>query len=262
VKGGIKMLTIQNISKRLPDGRLLLKDISFKVERKEFVGILGASGVGKTVLLRCLNGLTTPDSGEVVVNGDGDPKKINGCRGREIRKIRQRIGVIFQGFNLVKRISVIENVMTGRLGRIHPLRSLFYGFSDEESEMALNALEKVGIKHLVKRKVETLSGGEMQRVAIARALVQEPYLLLADEPVANLDPLNAEVVMDCLKPLTEEMTIVGVFHQPEIVRKYCTRAIGIKDGLMVYDGSPDISISDMKNIYGYDGAPTVSMAAN
>lgn len=255
------LLDVKNLAKRLPDGRLLLKDISLEIERSEFVGILGASGVGKTVLLRCINGLTTPDSGEVVVNGDGNPKKINGTKGGELRKIRQRIGMIFQGFNLVKRLSVIENVMTGRLGRIHPLRSLFYGFTDEEAEMSLEALEKVGVKHLTSRRVETLSGGEMQRVAIARALVQTPYLLLADEPVANLDPTTAEVVMDCLKPLTEDVTIIGVFHQPEIVRKYCTRAIGIKNGLIIYDGDPNLSDSDLESIYS-SKTPVADAAMN
>jgi phosphonate transport system ATP-binding protein len=246
------MLSIKNIAKKLPDGRLLLKDISFEVKKGEFIGILGESGAGKTVLLRCINGLTTPDSGEVVINGDQAPQKINGKKGKELRAIQQHIGMIFQGSILVKRLSVLENVLTGRLGRISPVRSLLYGFTDEEVEIALDALEKVGIKHLAYRRAETLSGGEMQRVAIARALFQEPYLLLADEPVANLDPKNTEVVLDYLQPLTREMAIIGVFHTPKIVSKYCTRAIGIKDGVVFYDGSPDLSPSTLEAIYGTD----------
>jgi phosphonate transport system ATP-binding protein len=248
-KEDVKMLTVKNIAKRLPDGRLLLKDVSFDIKKGEFVAMLGLSGVGKTVLLRCINGLTRPDDGEVVLNGDGNPKKINGSTGKKLRKIRRRIGMIFQSFNLVKRLSVIENVMTGRLGSIHPLRSLFYGFTDEEAEMALRALERVGIKRLAHRRAGTLSGGEMQRVAIARSLVQEPYLLLADEPIANLDPKTAEDVMDCLTQLTQDMAIVGVFHQPEVTRHYCTRAIGIKDGGVVYDGDADLSEGALENIY-------------
>lgn len=244
------MLSIKNIAKKLPDGRMLLKDISFEVKKGEFVGIMGESGVGKTVLLRCINGLTAPDSGEVIINGDQFPQKINGKKGGDLRKIQRQIGMIFQGSVLVKRLSVLENVLTGRLGRISPLRSLLYGFTDEEVEIALQALEKVGIGQLAYRRAETLSGGEMQRAAIARALFQEPYLLLADEPVSNLDPKNTEIVLDYLQPLTREMAIIGVFHTPKIVSKYCTRAIGIKDGMVFYDGCPTLSPGILEALYG------------
>lgn len=244
------MLTVERLSKKLPDGRLLLKNISFQVGKGEFVGLFGESGVGKTVLLRCMNGLTTPDSGEVVVNGDGEPQRVNGKTGKELRRIRRRIGMIFQGSNLVKRLSVLENVLTGRLGWISSARSLFYGFTDQEVDRALEALEKVGVKHLAFRRAETLSGGEMQRVAIARVILQESYLLLADEPVASLDPKNAEVVLDYLRPLAEQMTIIGVFHHLDIIRKYCTRAIGIKDGVVIYDGQPDVPQDVLNAVYG------------
>jgi phosphonate transport system ATP-binding protein len=244
------MLSIRNIAKRLPDGRLLLKDISFEVDKGEFVGILGESGVGKTVLLRCINGLTTPDHGEVIVNGDGIPQRVNGKRGAELRKIRRKIGMIFQGSILVKRLTVLENVLTGRLGWISTVRSLIYGFTDEEVDSALGAIGKVGIRSLAHRRAETLSGGEMQRAAIARAIFQEPCLLLADEPVSNLDPKNTEAVLETLKPLTQEMAIIGVFHAPKIVSQYCTRAIGIRDGNIVYDGSPCLSDKTLEAIYG------------
>ncbi|HAP31603.1 MAG TPA: phosphonate ABC transporter ATP-binding protein [Firmicutes bacterium] len=246
----ISLITVKGLSKKLPDGTLLLKDISFQVEKGEFVALFGESGVGKTVLLRCVNGLTAPDSGEVIINGDGEPQRVNGKRGKELRRIRRRIGMIFQGSNLVKRLSVLENVMTGRLGWISPARSLLYGFTDKEVERALEALAKVGVRHLAFRRAETLSGGEMQRVAIARAILQEPYLLLADEPVASLDPKNAEVVLDYLRPLTEQMAIIGVFHHLDIVRKYCTRAIGIKDGVVAYDGKPDVPPHLLSAVYG------------
>ncbi len=252
------MLSLRNIAKKLPDGRLLLKEISFDVQKGEFVGILGESGVGKTVLLRCINGLTRPDHGEVIINGDGHPEKINGKKGRELRIIRRKIGMIFQGSILVKRISVLENVLTGGLGRIPSVRSLVYGFTDEEVHQALNALDQVGIQSLAHRRAETLSGGEMQRVAIARAIFQKPILLLADEPVSNLDPKNTEVVLDCLKPLTEQMAIIGVFHAPKLVAQYCTRVIGLRDGRVVYDGAPDLSEEMLSLIYGDRGHRSAS----
>jgi phosphonate transport system ATP-binding protein len=249
------MLSVRNIAKRLPDGRLLLKDISFEVEKGEFIGILGESGVGKTVLLRCINGLTAPDQGEVIVNGDGNPERINGKRGEELRKIRRKIGMIFQGSILVKRLTVLENVLTGRLGRISTVRSLLYGFTDGEVDSALEAIDKVGIRSLAYRRAETLSGGEMQRAAIARAIFQEPHLLLADEPVSNLDPKNTEAVLDYLKPLTQEMAIIGVFHTPKIVSQYCTRVIGIRDGVIVYDGHPALCDTTLARIYGNGNQP-------
>ncbi len=244
------MLAIRNIYKKLPDGRPLLKGISFDVQKGEFIGILGESGVGKTVLLRCINGLTQPDHGEIIMNGDGNPQKINGKKGKELRTIRRKIAMIFQGSILVKRLTVLENVLTGGLGRISTARSLFYGFTEEEVHHALAALSQVGIQNLAYRRAETLSGGEMQRVAIARAIFQKPLLLLADEPVSNLDPKNTEVVLDFLKPLTEHMAIIGVFHAPKLVGKYCTRVIGIRNGLIVYDGEPDLSDAILNLIYG------------
>lgn len=248
------MLFVKNIAKKLPDGRPLLKDISFEIKKGEFVGIVGESGVGKTVLLRCINGLTTPDTGEVIISSSNIHKKINGKKGKELRSIQRYIGMVFQGSNLVKRLSVLENVLTGRLGRINPIRSLLYGFTDDEVDTALNALEKVSIQHLAARRAETLSGGEMQRVAIARALFQEPKILLADEPVANLDPKNTELVLEHLLPLKKEMAIMGVFHSPQVVRDYCTRAIAIKDGVVFYDGRPDISPSILEQIYDNEHA--------
>ncbi len=248
------MLFVKNIAKKLPDGRPLLKDISFEIKKGEFVGIVGESGVGKTVLLRCINGLTTPDTGEVIISSNNIHKKINGKKGKELRSIQRYIGMVFQGSNLVKRLSVLENVLTGRLGRINPIRSLLYGFTDDEVDTALNALEKVSIQHLAARRAETLSGGEMQRVAIARALFQEPKILLADEPVANLDPKNTELVLEHLLPLKKEMAIMGVFHSPQVVRDYCTRAIAIKDGVVFYDGRPDISPSILEQIYDNEHA--------
>src|ERR1700743_1371013 len=196
------MIEVKNLIKSLPNGRKLLDGISFKVEKGEFVGILGPSGAGKTLTLRCLNGLLKPDSGSVIIRDenskDSDICKVNK---RELRRMRQKIGVIFQGYHLVKRLSALENVMIGRLGQINTFRSIFYGFTDDEAEEAVKALEKVNMSHLPGTRTGSMSGGEMQRVAIARAIFQSPTLLLADEPLSNLEPSNAKVIMKMIKPL-------------------------------------------------------------
>ncbi|MEM7108754.1 MAG: phosphonate ABC transporter ATP-binding protein [Bacteroidota bacterium] len=244
------MIEVKEVTKSLPNGKRILKGVSFKAEKGDFIGILGPSGAGKTVTMRCLNGLTKPSTGSILIQTNGVTKDLACCNGKSLRHIRQKIGIIFQGFNLVKRLSVLDNVMVGRLGQINSFRSLFYGFSNAEAEEALEALEKVKIAHLAYRKVASLSGGEQQRVAIARAIFQKPYILLADEPIANLDPSNAKKIMKLLRPLAEEMPVIGVFHQPEIAAKYCTRIIAIKDGNVIYDGSPKVSDELLADIYG------------
>ncbi|MES2730987.1 MAG: phosphonate ABC transporter ATP-binding protein [Bacteroidota bacterium] len=245
------MIDVRNITKETREGVQILKGISFKVEKGEFVGILGPSGAGKSLTMRCLNGLTKPTTGEVVfTDNQNNAINITSCRGKELRLARQKIGVIFQGFNLVKRLSAIDNVMIGQLGNMNLFRSLFYGFTDREAMQALKVLEKVKVAHLAHRPVGSLSGGEMQRVAIARAMYQQPSIMLADEPIANLDPNNARKIMQLLKPLADEMPIVGVFHQPEIIQEFCTRIIAIKDGNIVRDGDNKITRSEMRDIYG------------
>lgn len=245
------MIEVKNLTKSLPNGRKLLDGISFKVKKGEFVGILGSSGAGKTLTLRCLNGLLKPDKGEVIIQ-DEHGKRHDICKinKRELRRVRQRIGVIFQGYHLVRRLSALENVMIGRLGQIGTLRSILYGFTDEEAAEALIALEKVKMGQYAEIKTGNLSGGEMQRVAIARAIFQLPTLLIADEPISNLDPSNAKVIMKMIKPLSATMPVVGVFHQPEMTAKYCTRVIAIKEGKMIYDGDPKLSNNMLVDIYG------------
>jgi phosphonate transport system ATP-binding protein len=245
------MIEVKNLTKVLPNGRKLLDGISFTVNKGEFVGILGPSGAGKTLTLRCLNGLLKPDSGSVIVQDEfGKSRDICKINKRELRIARQKIGVIFQGYHLVKRLTALENVMIGRLGQISTFRSIFYGFTDAEAEEALTALDKVKIAHMAERKTGNLSGGEMQRVAIARAIFQSPTLLLADEPISNLDPSNAKVIMKMIKPLSATMPVVGVFHQPEMTAKYCTRVIAIKEGKVIYDGDPKLSNQMLVEIYG------------
>jgi len=245
------MIEVKNLTKVLPNGRKLLDGISFKVKKGEFVGILGPSGAGKTLTLRCLNGLLKPDSGEVIIDDElGIKHDICKVNKRELRHIRQRIGVIFQGYHLVKRLTALENVMIGRLGQINTFRSIIYGFTDEEAAEALKALEQVKIADLAGSKTGNLSGGEMQRVAIARAIFQSPTLLIADEPISNLDPSNAKTIMKLIRPLSEKIPVVGVFHQPEMTARYCSRVIAIKDGKVFYDGDPKLSNKKLAEIYG------------
>jgi phosphonate transport system ATP-binding protein len=245
------MIEVKNLTKSLPNGRKLLDGISFTVNKGEFVGILGASGAGKTLTIRCLNGLLRPDSGSVIVEDDQHVKRdICSISKKQLKKVREKIGVIFQGFHLVKRLTALENVLIGRLGQINSLRSLVYGFTDKEAEEAVLALEKVKIQNLAGARVSSMSGGEMQRVAIARAIFQNPTLLLADEPISSLDPSNAKNIMKLIQPLSKDMPVIGVFHQPEMTAKYCSRVIAIKAGRIIYDGDPRLSDELLIEIYG------------
>lgn len=245
------MLRVSNIGKTLPDGKALLKDISLEVRDKEFVGILGASGAGKSLSLRCILGLTKATTGCVEFDApDGKTYSICAMKNTQLRRARRHIGVIFQGLNLVRQLTVLENVMIGRLGSIHPLRSWLYGFTDEEARQAYEALKEVNMEEYAARRAHTLSGGEMQRVAIARAIFQKPAFYLADEPVSNLDPKNAKAIMKILAGLSKRTSVLGVFHQPELTAKYCDRVIAIKDGCVVYDGDPKIGAKKLAEIYG------------
>jgi phosphonate transport system ATP-binding protein len=245
------MIEVNNISKSLPDGRKLLDGISFTVRKGEFVGILGASGAGQTLTLRCLNGLLKPDSGSIVIEDQNGSKwDICTIARMRLRQLRRRIGIVFQGYHLVQRLTALDNVLLGRLGQINTFRSLFYGFTDKERAEAFAALEKVKIGNLSNSRVNRLSGGEMQRVAIARAIFQSPGLLLADEPLSNLDPSNAKIIMRMIQPLAQEMPVIGVFHQPEMTAKYCTRVIAIKKGRIIYDGDPQLTTHQLVDIYG------------
>jgi len=245
------MIRLKDVCKILPDGKRLLDGVSFEVSSGEFVGILGASGAGKSLTLRCLLGLTRPESGRIEFDApDGATYRVDSLKGSRLRRVRRHLGVIFQGLHLVKRLTVLENVMIGRLGSIHPLRSLLYGFTDQEAKEALETLRKVGLADFAARKVGSLSGGEAQRVALARAMFQRPAVYLADEPISCLDPKNAKAVMELLAPLARRAPVVGVFHQPEMTRHYCTRVVAIKAGRVVYDGPPTLDKRQLAEIYG------------
>jgi phosphonate transport system ATP-binding protein len=233
------MLSVSSIHKTLANGKCLIDKVSFTVAKGEFVSILGSSGAGKSLTLRCIIGLTKPDQGEVTLTSpQGEVFRTIGVNNRQLRHARRRIGMMFQGSNLVKRLSVLENVMIGRLGQIHPLRSWIRGFL------------RVQMADFAGRLAGSLSGGEMQRVAIARAIFQQPLIYLADEPISSLDPRNAEAIMALLQPLSLETPVLGAFHQPEMVARYCTRVIGMRQGAVIYNGSPRLTQRQLDDLYG------------
>lgn len=243
------VLSVQNLVKTYPNGVQALKGVSFDVRKGEFVVVIGLSGSGKSTLLRCLNRLHDPTSGEIYFGGR-DVAKI---QGDEVRSLRKQIGMIFQHFNLIPRHSVLSNVLMGSLGSVKPLKSLFGLFGEEEKKKALGYLELVGIADKAKMRADQLSGGQQQRVAIARALTQGPSILLADEPVASLDPATCHVVMDYLKKINRELgiTVICSLHFLNLVRQYGTRVIALNEGRIVYDGSPhEITEAWFEKIYG------------
>jgi len=245
------MIKAEGITKKLKSGKLLLNNISFEVRKGEFVGILGASGAGKTLTLKSLIGLMELTAGAVWVEQENNQHiNIYKTSARALKKLRSKIALIFQGYHLVQRATVIDNVLMGRLGTISTWRSLFFGFSTQEKAEAMMALERVNMQTFANNRVNALSGGEKQRVAIARALFQQPNLLLADEPISNLDPKNAKTIMALLKELSVFFPVIGVFHQPELCAKYCTRIIAIKDGAIFYDGQPNLDEKTLEDIYG------------
>lgn len=245
------MLKIENLSKTYPNGTQALKNVSFEVEEGEFLAVIGLSGSGKSTLLRCINRLIEPTSGKITWN-DTD---ITAASGKEIRTIRRQIGMIFQQFNLVKRSSVKINVLSGRLGYVATMPSLFHVFSREDNQRVLKTLEMVGLEDKIDVRADSLSGGQQQRVGIARALMQEPKMILADEPVASLDPVLAHSILKYLEKLNKEygMTVLCSLHFLDLVHRYATRAIALKDGNLVFEGLPkEIDDTQFKQIYGKD----------
>lgn len=243
------ILTVKNLVKTYPNGVQALKGINFEVQKGEFLVVIGLSGSGKSTLLRCLNRLHDPTSGEIIFEG----RNVAQVQGEEVRSLRKRMGMIFQHFNLIPRHTVLSNVLMGKLGGMTAIKSIFGFFSNDDKAEALKYLKLVGIAEKARIRADQLSGGQQQRVAIARALTQGPALLLADEPVASLDPATCHTVMDYLKKVNEELgiTVIANLHFLSLVRQYATRVIALKGGEIVYEGKPsDITNEWFEKIYG------------
>jgi phosphonate transport system ATP-binding protein len=245
------MLEIQNVTKVYEGGTVALKDVSFNVKDGEFLVVIGLSGSGKSTLLRCINRLIEPTEGRIIWDGV-DVTKLSG---EELRKVRRKIGMIFQQFNLVKRSSVLTNVLSGRLGYVNPWRSAVGRFPRKDVDKALSCLKRVGILDQANKRADELSGGQQQRVGIARALMQDPRLILADEPVASLDPATSHSILRYIEQLNKEdgVTVLCSLHFLSLARAYASRMIALKDGEVVFEGLPtEIDDARFKEIYGED----------
>jgi phosphonate transport system ATP-binding protein len=248
------MLEIKNLTKVYDDGTVALRDVSFEVQDGEFMVVIGLSGSGKSTLLRCINRLIDPTKGQIIWDG----VDVAMASPQQLRKIRRQIGMIFQHFNLVKRSPVLTNVLSGRLGYLNPWASLFNRFPSADRQRALQALERLGIANQAYKRADELSGGQQQRVGIARALMQEPKMILADEPVASLDPVLAHSILGHLEQLNQEdgITVLCSLHYLDLVQRYATRVIGLRDGQIVYRGTREeirrMADEEFKEIYGQE----------
>ncbi len=243
-----QVISCSDVSKKFPDGTRALRAVTLSVNRGEIAAIIGPSGAGKSTLLRCINGLIFPTNGTINTLGFNVRKGM-----KSARRLRRQIGMIFQGFNLIPRLTVLHNVLLGRLGYKNVPESLFFYFTKDERDGAYTALERVGLLNEALKPASQLSGGQMQRVAIARTLVQNPPLILADEPVSNLDPVIAKSVLQHLVDICREdnRTVLLNLHAVELVRLVAERVIGIRDGVVVFDGDLNgLTTSVLKSIYG------------
>ena len=245
------ILSIQRLTKVYPNGTRALNDVSLDVERGEFLVLIGLSGSGKSTLLRCINRLVEPTSGSILFDG----QDVTAARGSELRRLRRQMGMIFQQFNLVKRSSVFSNVLAGRLGYRSTWRTLTGRSTAEDIELAFDNLQRVGILDKAYQRADALSGGQQQRVGIARALMQRPRLMLADEPVASLDPATSHSVMKYLEEINRKdgITVLCSLHFLSLARRYGTRVIALKGGRIAFDGKPaEIDPGRFREIYGED----------
>ena len=242
-------ISIESVTKRFPNGFEALKGISTEIAAGSFTVILGPSGAGKSTLLRLLNGLETPTGGSVSIAGETLEKAT-------LRKLRSSVAMVFQQFNLVERLSVVTNVLTGRLAHRSWLGSLFYLFRNQDMEIAQETLARVGLTDKAWSRADKLSGGQQQRVGIARALAQRPRVILADEPVASLDPVSSEEIMGLLREICDRdgITVVVNLHQVDLAKRFADRIIGMNSGRVVFDGTPaELSPQALRTIYQQEG---------
>jgi phosphonate transport system ATP-binding protein len=243
------MIEFRNVVKTYPGDVKALQGVTCTIQQGEFVAIIGLSGAGKSTFIRCINQMHTITSGELIVNGFD----VSQLKGNDLRQFRRKIGMVFQSFNLVKRTTVIKNVLTARVAEMPLWKSIMGLYTKEDKILALTALDNVGILDKAYKRADTLSGGQAQRVALARCLAQKPDIILADEPVASLDPLTSQQVMEDFVKINKEfnITVVANMHHVDIAKKYANRIIGIKAGKIVFDGpSATITNDDLTNIYG------------
>ena len=253
------ILEIKDLYKTYGDKTQVLRGINLQIEQGEFVCIIGLSGAGKSTLLRCVNRLIEASSGAILVpralsgvSADGARVDVLRLNAEDLRLLRRKVGMVFQQFNIVKRLSVIENVLSGGLGYQPGLRSVLRIFSREEKRQALTNLDRVGLLDHAYKRADQLSGGEQQRVAIARTLMQQPAIILADEPVASLDPRLSRVVLDILKRVCREdgITALVSLHALELTREYADHIIGLKQGQIFFDGGPrDLTDAIVNSVY-------------
>jgi len=234
----LSILELRHVSKTYNQTTHALRDVSLTIEEGEFVSIIGPSGAGKSTLLRCINRLVDASQGAILLDG----QDITHIKGKELRKVRTKTGMIFQHYNLVNRLSVIENVLHGRLGYKSAIAGAIGSYSEQEKEQAYQILEKLGLTEQAYQRCDELSGGQKQRVGIARALMQGPRLILCDEPIASLDPNSSKVIMDYLLDINRSMNITCILnlHQVDVAKSYSKRIVGITAGCVAFDGPADL----------------------
>ncbi|MFH2122106.1 MAG: phosphonate ABC transporter ATP-binding protein [Pseudomonadota bacterium] len=242
-------ISIKSLFKRFPNGFKALQGIKLEIQSGSFTVVLGPSGAGKSTLLRLINGLETPSGGEVLIAGETVNRD-------NLRKIRSQVAMVFQQFNLVDRLSVVTNVLTGRLAHRSWVGSVFYLFRKEDMDIAQKVLSRVGLTDKAWSRADKLSGGQQQRVGIARAMAQQPKVILADEPVASLDPVSSEEIMNLLREICDRdgITVVVNLHQVELARRFADRIIGMNSGKIVFNGTPEqMTQSVLHTIYQREG---------
>ena len=231
------ILEFQHVNKVYNNSTKALDDVSFSVEKGEFVSIIGPSGAGKSTILRCINRLIDATDGNIIYDGDD----ILSLGKRDLRRVRTKTGMIFQHYNLVDRLSVIENVLHGRLGQKSAISGMLGSYSETEKEKAFSILNELGLAEQAYKRCDALSGGQKQRVGIARAIMQEPKLILCDEPIASLDPKASKTIMAHLSQINQKQQITCIvnLHQVEVAMKYSQRILGVSSGKIVFDGTPE-----------------------
>ncbi len=248
----MSVLSVENLKMRYSaKGPEILKGIGFELQTDDFLAMIGPSGAGKSTLIRCINRLVEPTEGTITFL-DQDVRSLNA---RDLRKMRRDVGMIFQEFNLINRMSVMDNVLSGRLGYTGNLRSLFKHFSKKDINQALHFLDRVGLSDHVNKRADELSGGQRQRVGIARALMQQPKLLLLDEPTSALDPKIAREVMGLLREITKELGVPALcnIHNVQLAKEFCNRIIGLQDGIKKFDGATEtLQDKNLEEIYAME----------